>query len=83
MLTPKPAAYGDQVIADAQVQKWFEALIKKMGPQPSNEIRHDNFEGAGRVSSLWVNNRPCATAILLRDTYNYTNVVFNIHDWSD
>jgi hypothetical protein len=81
----KPSTHMDQLGAEQKALSWFQELILKhnLKENASSEIRHENIQGEGLVSSLWVANRPIATAVMLRDAFNYTILICHEVDWKN
>nr|WP_067285802.1 hypothetical protein [Marinobacterium profundum] len=74
----------DELDASLEVEAWFADVIERRNyrAESSSCMRHHGFEaGCGKVAVLWVNNRPVATAVLLRDEFNYTTFFGSELDW--
>jgi hypothetical protein len=77
-----PSVHMDQIDADKKALYWLEHVISLYELTKANcVIRNENLKGEGRVSSLWFDNKPIATAVILRDEFNFSTVLCTEHAW--
>ncbi len=71
------ARYMDEVDAARDGGEWLEAIaLKHKGETPYIEIETHQFEQSnGGATTLWVNRRPRATFVILRDEANFSVVI--------
>lgn len=78
--------YQDQIQAEKEVEKFIRKIVKKYGLQDSTsaEVKRETFSnGLGGITGVWVNNRPIATATIVRDEFNYSLLMLTEHDWEN